>query len=159
MGAAVMHRRHLDVDMVKHPVGISIFDAEVRDVELVIEVRQVVFSSPVLDLPWFTIWPPVDMFAVAIPGVQPLLVLALELVIEQHPLDTSVPLRELRRFPLVGSIHLRVVLDFPWLDEAGVEGLTMPFAVGDLVRAQEVACAVSQADDLVTVAGYPFNSN
>jgi hypothetical protein len=159
MRAAVMHRRHLNIDMVKHAIGIPILDAEVRDVDLVIEVRQVVFPGPVLDLPWLAIGPPVDMLPVAIPGVQPFLVLALELVIEQHPLDASVTLGELRHFPLVGSIHLRVVFNFPRLDQARMKGLTIPFAAGDLMRAQEIARAVSQRNDLVTVAGHPLDAN
>jgi hypothetical protein len=78
MGATIVDRQNLDVFVIMAPVNL-VFETHVREVHVSIEVRQIVLKCPVLDLSWIAVGAAV---AVAIAFVQPLLVLALELVIE-----------------------------------------------------------------------------
>ncbi len=54
---------------------------------LVVEVRQIVFVRPFLDLSRLAIGASISIFTVAIPLVQPSLVLPLELVVENDSID------------------------------------------------------------------------
>ena len=53
-----MHRQHLDIYVVVAAVDILVLDPHVREMDLLIEVRQVVLASPFLDLVWLTIGVP-----------------------------------------------------------------------------------------------------
>ncbi len=81
--------------------------------DLVIEVRQVVFARPLLNLIGLAIRPAV---AVPIAFVEPLLMLALELVIEGDSIDPRIALREFLGLSQVGVEDVGVVLDFARLD-------------------------------------------
>ena len=50
MRAAIVLRRHLDVFVVLAPVSVPILDAQIGEMHLVVEVRQVVLVRPVADL-------------------------------------------------------------------------------------------------------------
>ena len=50
MTAAVMQRHHFDVFVAPPAVGLLVFDAEIREVNLVVVVRQVMFVRPLGDL-------------------------------------------------------------------------------------------------------------
>jgi hypothetical protein len=120
-----MHRGDLNVDVIPPAVCLTELDAHVREVHLLVVVRELVLARPILDLVRLTVWPAVVPLALAIAFVQPLLILAFELVIEDDPPDACAALGELLSFPEIGAIHLRVVLDFAVLDQAGVELLAM----------------------------------
>ena len=94
MATTVVLRRDLDVVVVPAAVGVLILDAQVGEVDLVIEVREVVFIGPFADLDVGPIRVSVIVIAVAIALMEPALVFALELVIQDDPLDPRVPLSE-----------------------------------------------------------------
>ena len=85
-----MDGRDLDMLVIPPPVDLLVFDPQVGEVDLLVEVRQVVFERPLFDLPLVAIGVSVVVVAVAIPLVQPLLVLALELVVQDDALDARV---------------------------------------------------------------------
>jgi hypothetical protein len=77
-----VNRRDLDVLVIPPAVELLVFDPQVGKMDLVIEVGEVVVVCPCLDLVRLAIGPAIRVVAVPIPLVQPLLVLALELVVE-----------------------------------------------------------------------------
>ena len=87
MATAVVLGGHLDVVMVPAAVRVVILDAQVREVDLVIEVREVVFVRPLSDFLLCPIGVSVVVRAVAIPLVEPGLVLTLELVVEHDAVN------------------------------------------------------------------------
>src|SRR5438552_12096964 len=99
----------LDIPVLAAPVELLIFDAEIRKMHLLVEVREVMDVGPFLDLMWFAIWPSIGVVAVDIPLVQPLLILTLELVIEKDAVDVDLALRKPFRFAKVRLVDLCVV--------------------------------------------------
>jgi hypothetical protein len=89
-----MRGRDLDVAVVPTPVRFLVFNADVREMHLVIEVRQIVFVGPLSDLVRGSIGVAVVVIAVAIAFVQPLLVFTLKLVVEDDPIDAGAALQE-----------------------------------------------------------------
>jgi hypothetical protein len=117
--------RDLDILVLPPPIGFLVFDAQVREMDLVIEVRQVVFVRPFLDLVRLAIGPAIRIIAVPISLVEPLLVLTLELVVEGDAIDACPAVREALGFAEVRAIHLRVVFHLARLLQTRVELLTM----------------------------------
>lgn len=91
--------------------------------------------------------------------VQPLLVLALELVIQGDALDACPAFRELLRLAQVRPIDLRIVLDFARLDEARIELLPRLLRVGQAMRVQQVPAAIREHDDGFAVALDPLGAH
>ena len=85
--------RDLDVLVILPLVPLPIFDAQVGEVHLVIEVRQVVLVRPSADLFISPIGVSVVVGALAVALVEPRLVLTLELVVENDPFDARITLR------------------------------------------------------------------
>ena len=81
-----MLRRHLDV-AVFQPVIDLVLDAQVGKVDLVLEVREVMFERPLTDFVGRPIGVAVVVVTVPITLVEPLLVLTLELVVEDDAFD------------------------------------------------------------------------
>src|SRR6266851_4544102 len=81
VSATVMQGDHLDVHVVPASVGLLVLDARVREMDLLVEVRQVVLAGPFLDLVWVAIGVAVIVVAVAIVLMEPLLIVAFELVV------------------------------------------------------------------------------
>jgi len=81
--AAVMDGHNLDVLVIVAAVNVLVFDAEIGEVNLVVEVGKVVRRRPFFDLVLVAIGPSVTAIAL----VQPLLVFALELVVEDDSFD------------------------------------------------------------------------
>jgi hypothetical protein len=96
----------LDVLMVPAAVDLLVFDTQVGEMDLLVEVRQVVFERPIFDLPRVAIGVAVVVLALLVARVQPLLILALELVVEDHALDARVAFLEALRDAQVGLIDL-----------------------------------------------------
>jgi hypothetical protein len=130
-----MRGRDLDVAVVPTPVRLLVLDADVREMHLAIEVRQVMFAGPLPDLFRRSIGVAVVVLAVPIALVQPLLVLTLELVVEDDPLDAGAALQEGFCLAFVGPVDLDVVLQFPLGSDAGVEGLLVLSVPGPLCLA------------------------
>jgi hypothetical protein len=147
--------RHLDIAVVPTPVGFLVLDADVREVHLVIEVRQLVFVSPCPDFFRRAIWVTIVVIPVAITVVQPLLVLTLELVIEEDALDTSAALQEGFCFAFVRAADLNVVFQLPLASNAGVEGLLMLSVAVPMVL-QQAPPFLRQRDDVLARAGQPI---
>jgi len=68
MAAAIVNRRDLDVDAIPASIRQFVLDAQVREVDLLVEVRQLVLQRPLLDLSVVTIWPAVRVVATPILG-------------------------------------------------------------------------------------------
>ena len=115
--------RDLHVEVVVAAVRVAILDAEVREMDLVVEVREVVLVRPLADLISSAIGMAVVVVAVSVARVQPSLVLALELVVENDPPDVRPAFVKPFRLALVGAVDLHVVLTFPLASEAVVERL------------------------------------
>jgi hypothetical protein len=119
------------VDVVLHA------DVWELDVPLVV-TRQVVLACPVLDLQRIAVGPAVAVVAVAVPLLQKLLVLGLQLVLEGDAMDVRVDVVEALGFFEVGSVDLSVVLQFARLLDSVVERLTIG-RVGIAPRCLQVA--------------------
>jgi hypothetical protein len=124
--APVMDGHHLDIDVVPTSVCVFELDARIREMDLLIEVRQVVFAGPFLDLVWVAIGMAVVVVSVTIALVKPLLVVALELVVQDHPIDPRAALLQALGFAFERPIDLDVMFELPLAFDARVEGLA-PF--------------------------------
>ena len=91
MGAAIVRRDDLDVLALPSAIGLLVLDADVGEMDLVIEVRQVVLVRPFANLIGRAIRMAVVVVVVLVPLVEPALVLALELVVEDDALDVRAP--------------------------------------------------------------------
>ena len=85
--------------------------------------------------------------------VQPLLVLALELVVEGDPLDVGAALHQTRLCLLIRAIDLKVVFHFPLAFEARVERLVV-LLVGVPMPLQQAAALLREHDRMVAMAGH-----
>jgi hypothetical protein len=119
-------RGYFDVVVIPAAVWLLIFDPQVGEMDLVIEVREVVLERPGLNLFRVAIGMAVVVIAVAIPLVEPLLIVALELVVEYDAIDAGVALLEAFGFTKIGATDLGVVFQFTLAFEAGVERLMVP---------------------------------
>jgi hypothetical protein len=81
-----------------------VLDAEVWEVDRLVEVRQVVVPCPFFDLAVVTIRPSVAVGASAIVFLQPFLLLALELVVEDDAADVGALVAKPRLFAQVRAI-------------------------------------------------------
>jgi hypothetical protein len=96
---------------------------------------------------WFTVRPPVAVLLAPIALVQEPLVVALQLIIEDDPLNPAVLAAKAPLGALIGAVDLRVVRELAALPDAGVEGLAgFMGALVTLVtvRREQVTSAVRQ---------------
>ena len=121
MRTTVVDGQDLDILMVPAPVDLLVFDPHIREMDLFIEVRQVVFEGPLLNLPVIAIRVSVVVVAIPIVFMELLLVLALELVVEEHALDMGIALGQALGDAQVGVIDLCVMFELALSFEAGVE--------------------------------------
>ncbi len=108
-----MHRDNLDVLMVVAALDVPVLDPQVREMHLLIEVRQVVLVRPIFNLPVGSVGVPVVVVPLPVPSVQPFLVLALQFIVEDHALDLGTAFREPVGRLQVGVVDLRVMLELP----------------------------------------------
>ncbi len=123
MGAAIVLGRDLDVFVIFAPFLVPIFDAQVGEVHLVIEVRQVMFAGPAADLLVGSIGVAIVVGPLAIAFVEPSLVLTLELMIEDDALDSGAAFAQAVRCALISAIDLEIVFEFPFAFDALPERL------------------------------------
>ena len=154
MRAAVVERDDLDIQMVQAAVGIDVLDARIRELHVPIGVGQVVLGCPFSNLGFVAIRPAVTVGAAAIPLLEELLILALELVVQNDALDACAARLEALRFALVRAVDLRVVLDLARLLQVRVERLAVVAAAVAIatVRLEQIAPALGQHDDVIAVA-------
>ncbi len=118
-----MRRRDLDILTFPTAIWLLIFDPKVRDMDLVVEVRQVVRLGPARDFFRRSIEVSVVIVAAAIALVQPRLVFALQLVVEEDSPDACAALLEALRFAFIRARDLDVVFELALAFQARVERL------------------------------------
>ena len=150
VGAAVVDGRDLDVLLARAPVDVLVLDAHVGEVDLLVEVRQVVFDRPRGNLLGIPVGAAVTVGAAAIPLLQEALVLALELVVEDDAPNAIAALGEAVGGLQVGAIDLDVVLQLARLPDARVERLSGVLA-RPAPRLQQLPSLLRQRDDTVPV--------
>ena len=120
-----MERHDFDVDVIQAAVDIDILDARIREMHVPVEVRQVVFARPFLNLRLTAIGPAIAIGTTSIPLLQELLVLSFQLAVELHAKNARLALLEPRRLSNIRAIDLRVVRTLPSLVRTRVERLAM----------------------------------
>jgi len=123
MSPAIVDGQDLNVLALAEAVSLFVFDPEIREVHLIIEERKVVFCGPGTNLIFGPIRVAVVVVAVAIVGVQPLLIVALEFIVEDDPFDPRAAVVKPLSRVQIGVEDLRVVFQFSRSFQAGVEGL------------------------------------
>jgi hypothetical protein len=106
MTASVVQRLDFDVERPRTPVAVLVLDAHIGKLDVAVLLRKLVLNGPAMDLLGRSIGPPVAVRLAAIPLLQKLLVLALQLVIEQHAADQRVVLAEALGLVEIGPIYL-----------------------------------------------------
>jgi hypothetical protein len=153
MRAAVVRCRDLDILVFPAAIRVLILDAQVREVDLVIEVRQVMFACPILDFVWRAIRVTVVVVAVPIARVEPLLVLPLEFVVEPDAIDARAALLEAFGFAKIRAVHMDIVLDFPRPFKTGAERLSMTL-VALTMALQKAAAFLREHDGGLAIPGH-----
>jgi hypothetical protein len=151
MRPAIVRRDHLDVLASAAAIRLFVLDANVRKVQLVIEVRQLVLARPLPNLIGCAIRVPAVVVVVFAALVQPPLVLALELVVENDALDLRAAVQEAPLGVFVGAIDLNVVLQLAPAYEARVEGLRV-IAVAVTVALQPAAALLGQDYRVIAIS-------
>ncbi|MCA1706242.1 MAG: hypothetical protein LC808_24450 [Actinobacteria bacterium] len=151
MGAAIVRRGDLDVLTTPPAIWLLVLDSSVREVHLVVEVRQVMFVCPLADLIWRSIRVSVVVIVVTVALVKPALVLALELMVEHDAIDARAPLEEPRLGLFVGAVDLDVVFQFAGPYKARVERL-LTLVVRVLAMLEKAAAFLGEHHRMVAVA-------
>src|SRR4051794_40219648 len=86
-----MNGEDFNILMTMATVELGVFNAQVREVHVLVEVRQVMFERPLLDLSRVTIGVAIVIVTLPITLVEPFLVFALELVVEDYAFELRVP--------------------------------------------------------------------
>jgi len=118
MSAAIVDGHDLDILVAHSPVELHVLDTQIWKVDLVVEVRQVVVRGPLLDLVCGAIRVSVMVITVPVALVQPSLIVALELVVEDDAFDACVPLGKASRGIDVGVVDLHVVFELAFAFES-----------------------------------------
>jgi len=142
----------LDVLVIPPPIRFLVFDPHIREMELVVEVRQVVFVRPFTNLRCCPIGVSVVVVVVLVALVEPALIFALELVVEDDAFDVDVALEEAGLRVLVGPVDLEVVLQFARSRQARVERLLVLVVAVPMVL-EKAAAVLGQDHGLVAVPG------
>jgi hypothetical protein len=153
MGPAVVRGNYLDVLVIPAPIRFLVFDPHIREMDLVVEVRQVVFIRPFTNLRCRPIGMAVVVVVVLVALVEPTLILALELVVEDDTFDVDAALEEPHLRVFVRAIDVEVVLEFPCTHQARVERL-MRLVVAVTMVLEEAPPVLRQHHGLVAVPGY-----
>src|SRR3954454_11987301 len=112
MGTSVVERCDLDVLDVAAAVRPLVFKAQIRQVDVPVEERQIVLVRPLLDLSRIPVWTSISVGPFAVSIVEKLLVLAFELVVEDDAMNPHVLFLQTLSSPHVGGKKLRVVRQF-----------------------------------------------
>lgn len=130
MDAAVMLCHYLDVLTPDVSVRIFVLDANVRKMNLVVEVRQVVFARPGRDLGLAPVRSAVAVASAAIAFLQKALIVAFQLAVQLHPLDAPTLIAQAFGSFEVGPIELRIVAALAGTIGTRIELLTVVSLVG-----------------------------
>jgi hypothetical protein len=141
--AAIVLRHDLDVLVLLASLEFT-FEAEVGRMDAVVEVRQVVFARPAFDFVRVAIRSSIAVRAAAIPLLEPLLILALELVFEHDAPDLRALVAEPLFFAQVCAIDLNIMRQLTRPAHAGVKGLLSRTVAVATMGFQEVVAACGQ---------------
>jgi hypothetical protein len=133
-------------------VAVVVFDPHIREMHLVVVVRQAVLSRPPGHLLVFAGGPSVTVWSVAIALLQELLVLALQLVVEHHPMDVRAVIPEALRGATIGPIDRGVVRQLARLLEPGVKSLPGLIHIVSASRLEHVPPFTSEDHDVTVSA-------
>ncbi len=150
MRPAIVRCDDLDVLALPAAIRLLVLDADVGEVELVVEVRQVVFVRPVANLIGRAVGMSVVIVVVLVAFVKPALVLALQFVVEDDALDVRATLHETRLCLFVRAIDLEVVFEFALAPQARVERLVM-VPINVPMALEKATAVLGQADRMVAV--------
>ena len=89
MRSTVVNGEHLDVLVIAAAMGVFVLDAYVRKMDLVVEIGQAMFKRPRSDFFLISIGMPVVVVTIGVVLVQPPLIVALQLVIEDDAINAS----------------------------------------------------------------------
>ena len=111
-GAAIVGREQLDV-LMELPAIDLVLDAVVREVHVVVEVRQIVLARPVTDFVLVAAGAAVTVRSVAVVVLQKLLVLALQVLLQNHAsnLEVRMLVSKAGFFLMKRRVQIRVVVD------------------------------------------------
>jgi hypothetical protein len=154
MGTPIMDGEDLHVFVIAAPVDLYVVNPQIGEMDVLIEVREVVFERPLLDLPLVPIRVSVVVVAIPIALVEPLLILALELVVQDDALDVGVAFVQALSDAQVSLVYLRVVFELALAFEARIELLARVVVV-DSMGLQQVPAAVGQNDGDIAPAVQP----
>ena len=104
---------------------------------------------PILDLQRIAVRPAIAVVTIAIPLLQELLILALQVVLEDDAVDVRALVTQAFGFLEIGAVELRVVLQFAWLLDAVVERLPLARVRVHAAGFEQVAPFLGQRDDSV----------
>ena len=139
MRTSIVRRHHLDVERVIATIDV-VLDPHVRELDVALVVaRQVVLPRPILDLQRIAVRPAIAVVTIAIALLQELLVLALQIVLEDDAVDVRSVVAQAFGFIGIGTIKLRVVLQFSGLLDAVVERLALARVRVDAAGIEQVA--------------------
>jgi hypothetical protein len=140
VSAAVVRRKELDVLMKLSAIEL-VLDSVVGEMNLVVEVRQIVFARPVTDLVLVATRAAVAVGATAVGLLEELLVLALQVLFEDDASDFKVRVlvSKTRLFLSKRRVEIRVVVDLPRAADAGVEHLRRLTVSLQRVRSEQVS--------------------
>jgi len=151
VSAAVVLGGDFDVLVLSEAIAVLVLDADVRKVNVAIEVGEVVLACPGLNLTNVVIRAAVAVFSATVAPLAELLVLALELVVEGDAPDAPSLAAETLFRPQVSPVDLTVVGQLARLPEASVELLAGVSSVLvillETVSFKEVSAAARQEDD------------
>jgi hypothetical protein len=122
VGTTVVRGNDLDVFMTLASIEL-VLDPKIGKVHSLIEVRKLVFMRPALDFTRVAIGPAVTVRPATISFLKPLLVLALELLLEDDASDVGTFVAQTRLLAQVCGIELRVMRQLARAADASVEGL------------------------------------
>jgi hypothetical protein len=152
MRATVVFGDHLDVLVADLAVLILVFNPGVGEVDAAVEEGKVPLACPRLDLFSVTVWPSCAVAPSAVPLLQELLVVTLQLVVEDDAPDLPAVGTEALLCALVRAINLGVVGQLARLSEPGVEGLPRRPIVLQAISLEHVSTATRQDDDITIPA-------
>jgi hypothetical protein len=123
VGAAVVGGDDLEILMPRAAVSILVLDARVREPDVPIVVRQLVFPRPACNLFGLPVRPTVTLFLASIALVEESLIVALQLIVEDDALNPTALAAEALLSALISAIDLRVVRQLARLSQTRVEVL------------------------------------
>ena len=153
MSAAIVLRDDIDVVVVQSVVGLLVLDAQVREMHFAVEVRQVVLEGPVVDLFGRAVRVAVVVATLPIALVQPALIVALELVVEDDAVDARSAGLQALCLALVGAIDLDVVFEFALAFDTVVERLAA-ILIAIAVPLEKAAPVLRQRHCRLAVTGH-----